>query len=119
MCTCHIKWYVSVIVDFTTPGESHFYGLPCPSSNSLETMDHFCSFDVSNIIPKNMQKLPYMTFKPFLAYISRFDPKNRVHWDVCKRPNNFGVFLDVDPTHLSLGLPYALRLLGFDLPLPH
>ena len=47
-----------------------------------------------------------------------------------KRPNVFGVFLDVDPSHLSLGLPYALislrfdlpyalMSLGFDLPLPH
>ena len=36
-------------------------------------MDHFCSFDVSKIIPKNMQKLPYTTFKPFLAYIHGFD----------------------------------------------
>ena len=39
--------------------------------------------------------------------------------DVCKRPNIFGVFLDVDPSHLSLGLPYASRSLEFDLPLPH
>ena len=31
----------------------------------------------------------------------------------------FGVFLDVGLIHLSLGLPYASRSLGFDLPLPH
>ena len=37
---------------------------------------------------------------------------------MCKRPNDFRVFLDVDPIHLSLGLPYALILLEFDLPLP-
>ena len=36
-----------------------------------------------------------------------------------KRPNSFGVFLDVDPSHLSLSLPYALRSLEFELPLPH
>ena len=41
-----------VIADFTTPGESQFYGLPCPYADSLDPMDHFCSFDVSLIIPK-------------------------------------------------------------------
>ena len=64
----------NVIADFTTHGESHFYGLPCPSTDSLDPMDHFCSFDVSKIIPKNMQKFTYMTFKLFLAYIRGFDP---------------------------------------------
>ena len=63
----------SVIVDFTTPGESHFYGLPYPSVDSLYPMDHFCSFDVSKIIPRNMLKLLYATFKPFIAYIHGFD----------------------------------------------
>ena len=29
--------------------------------------------------------------------------------------NPFGVFLDMDSTHLTPGLPYALRSLGFDL----
>ena len=56
---------VIVTTDFTTHGESHFYGLPCPSAGSLDPMDHFCTFDVSEIIPKNMQKLPYVTFNPF------------------------------------------------------
>ena len=32
--------------------------------------------------------------------------------------NPFGVFLDMDPTHLSPSLPYALRLLRFDISLP-
>ena len=36
-----------VIDDFTTHGESHFYGLPYPYADSLDPMDHFCSFDVS------------------------------------------------------------------------
>ena len=36
-----------VIADFTTHGESHFYGLPCPYADSLDPMDHFCSFYVS------------------------------------------------------------------------
>ena len=59
--------YGTVIADFTTHGESHFYGLPYPSVDSLDPMDHFCSFDVSKIIPKNMQNLLYVTFKPFLT----------------------------------------------------
>ena len=63
-----------VIADFTTHGVSHFYFLPCPSADSLDPMDHFCTFDVSNIIPKNMKKLPYATFNPFLTYIGGFDP---------------------------------------------
>ena len=66
--------YPPVIANFTTHGESHFYGLPCPSADSLDPMYHFFTFDVSNTIPKNMQKLPYGTFKPFLVYIHGFDP---------------------------------------------
>ena len=66
--------YISVIGDFTTHGKSHFYGIPYPYADSLDPMDHFRSFDVSYIIPKNMQKFPYATFKPFLLYIRGFDP---------------------------------------------
>ena len=44
-----------VTADFTTHGGSHFYGLPCPSTDSLDPMDHFCTFDVFKIIPKNIQ----------------------------------------------------------------
>ena len=46
---------ISVIAYFTTHGESHFHGLPYPSANSLDPMEHFCTFDVSKIIPKNMK----------------------------------------------------------------
>ena len=63
-----------VIADFTTHGESHFYHLPCPYVDSLDLMDHFRSFDVSLIIPKNMLNFLYTTFKPFLVYIRGFDP---------------------------------------------
>ena len=69
----HIVGHV-LVADFTTHGESHFYGLPCPSVDSLDPMDYFCSFDVSNIIPKNMQNFLYVTFKRFLTYIRGFDP---------------------------------------------
>ena len=73
MTQLHYRYFL-IIVDFTTHGESYFYGLPCPSVDSLDRMDHFCTFDVSKIIPKNMQKFPYVTFKPFLAYIRKFGP---------------------------------------------
>ena len=108
----------SIIADFTTHGGSHLYGLPCPFADSLDPMDHFCTFDVSKIISKNMPYLLHVTFKPNLAYIRKFDTQTRVHWDVCISPNIFGVFLDVCLNHLSLGLPYALRSLGLDPPLP-
>ena len=90
--------------------------LPHVVDNTFMAMDYFCIFDVSNIIPKNTYYFPYVTFKPFLTYICGYDPQTRIHQDVCKRPNIFGVFLDVDPSHLSPGLQYSLRSLGFDLP---
>ena len=43
----YLSWNLIVIVDFTTHGESQFYGLPCTYADSLDPMDHFCSFDVS------------------------------------------------------------------------
>ena len=58
------------IADFTTHGGSHMYGLTYPSEDSLDLMDHFCTFDVSNIIPKNMHYLLYATFKLILTYIT-------------------------------------------------
>ena len=85
----------------------------------LYPMDLFYTFDVSKIIPKNMHYLLYATFKPILAYIRGYDPQIRIYRDVCNRPNSFGVFLDVDLSHLSLGIAYSLRLLGFDLLSPH
>ena len=42
---------------------------------------------------------------------------SRIFWCV-QNPNPFGVFLDMDLTHLTPGLPYALRSLGFNLSLP-
>ena len=43
-------------------------------ADSLDPMDHFCTFDVSNIIPKNMHYLLYTNFKPILMYIRGYDP---------------------------------------------
>ena len=54
--TSHIRG-ASITADFTTHGGSHLYGLPCPSADSLYPMNHFCTFDVSKIIPKNMHSL--------------------------------------------------------------
>ena len=42
-----------------------FMAFPIPL-HSLDPMDHFCYFDVSKIIPKNMHYLLYVTFKPIL-----------------------------------------------------
>ena len=74
-------------------GGSHIYGLPYPSADSLDPIDHFFTFDVSKIIPKNMHYFLYATFKPILVYIHGYDPQTRVHRDVCKITNIFGVFL--------------------------
>ena len=46
---------------------------PYPSTDSQDPMDLFYTFYVYKIIPKNMLKLPYTTFNPFLAYIRGFD----------------------------------------------
>ena len=70
-------------------------------------MDHFCTFDVSKIIPKNMHYFPYVTFKPILAYIRRYDHQTRVHWDVCKRPNSL---------EFSLMWIWVTCLLAFHMP---
>ena len=49
---------------------------PCPSADSLDPMYLFYTFDFSKIIPKNMLKFLYVTFKPFLTYICGLTPKN-------------------------------------------
>ena len=56
----------------------------------------------------------YAAFYPITAYIRGFVLDNRVHRDVCIIQILFGVFLDLDPTHSTHGLPYSLRSLGFD-----
>ena len=61
----------------------------------------------------------YAAFYPITAYIRGSVPDNRVYQDVCINPNPFGVFLDMDLTHLTLGLPYSLISLGFDPSLSH
>ena len=55
----------AVTADFTTHGESQFYGLPYPSADSLDPMDHFCTFDVSKIIPKKSNNCHMRLLIPF------------------------------------------------------
>ena len=85
-----------------------------PAADSLAPMDHFLSFDVSLIIPKNIIKVIYADFSPITAYIRGYSLDSRVHRDVYINPNPFGLFLDLDLTHMTPGLPYALRSHGFD-----
>ena len=61
----------------------------------------------------------YVAFTPITAYIRGYIIDNHVHRDVYINPNPFGVFLDLDPTHSTPGLPYALRSLGFDPSISH
>ena len=56
----------------------------------------------------------YVDFSPITAYIHGSVLDNHVHRDVCISPKLFGVFLDLDLTHSTPGLPYALRSLVFD-----
>ena len=56
----------------------------------------------------------YTAFNPITAYIRGFDPYNRIHRDVCI----IQILLEFSLTWIclisTLGLPYALRSLGFD-----
>ena len=67
----HIRWI------------THCMAFPCPTADSLATMDYFLSFDVSLIIPKNIRKVIYVAFTPITTYIRGYDPYSRVHRDVC------------------------------------
>ena len=63
-----------ITIDFTTHGESHFYGLPCPSADSFDPMDQYYTFYVSKIIPKSTYYMLYMNFNLFLVYICGYYP---------------------------------------------
>ena len=58
----------------------------------------------------------HATFKLISAYTWVWPLKPRTSGCV-QNLNPFGVFLDMDPTHSTPGLPYALRSHGFDLSL--
>ena len=80
---------------------------PCPAADSLAPMDHFLSFDVSLIIPKNTWKMLYVTFNLISAYIRGFDPYSCIHRDVCI----IQILLEVSLTWIRL-----IRLLAFHMP---
>ena len=73
-----------VTVDFTTHGRSHLYGLPCPSADSLDPMDHFCTFDVSNIIPKTCNNFHTQLLIPFSPIYADLTLKP-VYIEMCTR----------------------------------
>ena len=56
----------------------------------------------------------YVDFPPITTYICRFDPYSCVHRYVCIVQILLERFLDLDLTHMTPGLPYALRSHGFD-----
>ena len=80
---------------------------PCPAVDSLAPMDHFLSFDVSMIIPKNIRKMIYVDFNPITTYIWGFDPYNYVHQDVCI----IQILLEFSLTWIRL-----IQLLAFHMP---
>ena len=80
---------------------------PYPYADSLDPLDHFLSFDVSLIIPKNTWKMLYTDFNPITTYIHGFDPYNHVHWDVCI----IQILLEFSLTWIRL-----IRLLAFHMP---
>ena len=52
----------TVTTDFTTHGGSHFYGLPCPSTDSLDPMDLYYTL----MIQYYLQKTPIYTYMQLL-----------------------------------------------------
>ena len=81
----------TIIANFTTPDESHLYGLPLSLYRLLRPLRPFLSFDVSLTIPKNMCKLLYATFKPLIAYIHRLTTKT-AYIGMCTKSKSFWSF---------------------------
>ena len=61
--------WVTIIDYFTTSGRSHIYDLPYPFADSLDPMDQYYTFDVSNIIPKT----------PIIGYTRLLIPFSRIY----------------------------------------
>ena len=99
-----------VIADFTTHGWSHFYGLPCPSTDSLDPMDYFCTFDVSNIIPKTLFIFHTWLLNPFSRIYVGLTPKI-VYIGMCAKGQ---IFLE-----FSLMWIWVTCLLAFHMPWDH
>ena len=62
-----VKGLFSTIADFTTPGRSHIYGLPCPSADSLDPMDLYYAL----MFQDHPKKLSVYTYTRFLKQYSR------------------------------------------------
>ena len=75
---------LSVIVDFTTPGRSHIYGLPCPFADSLDPMDLYYALKFQY----HPQKLLFYTYvrllKQYLCVYAAFDLKT-VYIGMCAK----------------------------------
>ena len=68
-----VKQFLLVVTtDFTKNGGSHFYGLPCPSEDSLDPMDHFCTL-----------MFPISSLKtPVIFYTRLLNPFSHIHADI-------------------------------------
>ena len=60
---------IVVIVDFTTPGWSHIYGIPCPYAKILDPMDIYYTFMFQDYTQKS----------PFYTYMRLLNPYSHVY----------------------------------------
>ena len=58
-----------------------FYGLPYPSADSLDPMDHYCTFDLSKIIPKS----------PIICFTQLLIPSSRIYMDITLKSTYIGM----------------------------
>ena len=86
---------------------THCMAFPCPTADSLAPMDHFLSFDVSLIIPKNIRKMIYVAFSPITTYIHEYSLYSCVHRDV---------YIIQNPLERSLTWIWLIWLLAFHMP---
>ena len=84
---------ISVIADFTTHGRSHIYGLPCPSTDSLDPMDLYYTL-ISKDNPQNLLVYTYTwLLKQYSRVYAAFDLKPTYIGMYAKWQIFFGVFL--------------------------
>ena len=69
-----------------------FMAFPIPLQTLWTTWTYIILW-CSKIIPKNCLFIPICNFKEIRTCICSFWPQTRVHQDVCKMTNIFGVFL--------------------------
>ena len=83
----------SIIVDFTTPGRSEHLWPSLSLFKLIGPHGLILCFNVPISSPKISCLYIYASFKAITMCIHRFWPQTRVHWEVCKMTNVFGVFL--------------------------